>query len=95
VHLNSCKLWTTILSALLSFGRISLHVHDSPRCRFGDRIDCVSDFEVEMVQVCVCHIVVLFSRYDPSKALSMPADYTLIQFLSDHLIYSARARAFT
>jgi hypothetical protein len=31
-------------------------------CRFGDRVDCVSDFEVEMVQVCSLGCIQFFTR---------------------------------
>ena len=43
------------------------HAHRTTHCSFGDRIDCVSDFEVEMVQVCSTLYLTIWKRLRPSN----------------------------
>jgi|LauGreDrversion4_2_1035121.scaffolds.fasta_scaffold600554_1 hypothetical protein len=68
-----------------------------PSRRFGDRIDCVSDFEVEMVQVCPSDYFVV---HGPSRSISRPItpanhQYHLsVEFPFDPLICSVRAKVF-
>ena len=44
--------------------------HDYPR-RFGDRIDCVSDFEVEMVQVGTLFFIIFLPALPSILLLSL------------------------
>jgi hypothetical protein len=52
------------------------HAHRTTRCSFGDRIDCVSDFEVEMTQVCAVCKPFYFCFLAPEDSMHQGANRT-------------------